>query len=601
MTNESEHLAWRTLLADPTASFLQVQSTVSAWEKADEGLVDRTIGISSNVQVDRLALYLRRHALLAGVRLKVVNGGYDTLVPDFLTFGQSGVDYVLAIPFFDNLLPAFEGQLGAGLDPQKVEQLRVNLAEQYQVALSSCSNVPQIFVAGMHRLAPAVQAMGNDYVSDTLESFRAKLSEAVQGFSNSSIIDFQSFAGNVGARHLIDRRFYAQAKAPYSLPMLDEIGRGIMAATRGYGRYYYKVLALDCDNTLWGGVVGEDLLDGIKLSPFEYPGNVFWRAQQEFLALEQSGALLCLCTKNNLADVEEVLSSHPNMPIRAKDLTICKVNWDDKASNIRAIASELNVGLDSIVFLDDSSYELEGVRSQVPSVRTFQVPANVSEYPTVVEQIKTLFLAGGVSAESQAKSQQYKQKLSAESTRAQFASQEEYLASLELNIVIARDNAREQARISELTQKSNQFNLTTRRYTPGEIAAAMTSPDHCVYSIVVEDKFGSAGLTAVAILDFSNEVATVDAFLMSCRVIGRGVEEAIWSIIAADAERRGHGHIRGHYFKTAKNILVERFFDRLGFVIEHEHENGQGRSYITAIEPLKVQKSPWIEVATCVG
>ena len=540
MTVQFDSSPLRAILADAEASFLQVQKAVSQWEKGDNTLVDRTIGLSSNVQVDRLAIYLRRHALLAGVRLKVVVGGYDTLAPDFTTFAQSGVDYILAIPFFDNLLPAFEARLGAGMDAAIVDQVCGDLVNQYQIALASCPNVPQILIGAMHRAWPLVQLIGPDAVADILDRFRTSMSDVVANFPNAQTVDFQAFAANVGLRGLIDRRFYAQAKAPYSLAMLNEIALGIAAATRGYGQYYYKVLALDCDNTLWGGVIGEDLLQGIKLSPFDYPGNVFWRVQQEILALQQAGTVLCLCTKNNPADVEEVLASHPDMPIRAEHLTICKINWDDKSSNLRAIASELNVGLDSIVFLDDSSYELEGVRSQVPSVRTFQVPPNISEYLAVVEQIKALFISGGISAESQAKSQQYRQKLSAERTRAQFVSQEEYLASLDLRIEITRDSEADQPRISELTQKSNQFNVTTRRYTPGEIAAAMASHDRCVYSVVVEDKFGSAGLTAVVVVDFSGDTAEVDAFLMSCRVIGRGVEEAIWSTIAADAVSYTH-------------------------------------------------------------
>ncbi|RYG86317.1 MAG: hypothetical protein EON58_21865, partial [Alphaproteobacteria bacterium] len=325
---------------------------------------------------------------------------------------------------------------------------------------------------------------------------------------------------------------------------------------------------------------------------------VYWRAQQEFVALEKAGTLLCLCTKNNSADVEEVLASHPHMVIRRENLTILKINWDDKASNLRAIAQELNVGVDSIVFLDDSSYELEGVRSQIPEVKAVQVPANITEYPRVVEQIKALFVAGGVSAESAAKSQQYKQKLAAESTQAQFGSQEEYLASLDLRVAVTRNSERDQPRISELTQKSNQFNVTTRRYSQGEIANAMSAEDRCVYSMTVEDKFGSAGLTAVAVVDYSSGAAEVEAFLMSCRVIGRGVEEAIWSVIAEDAVKRGCSQLRGRYIRTAKNVLVERFFDHLGLDIEAEDE--AGRSYVGSLDLFAEQKSPWVKV-TCVG
>ena len=586
--------AHRAVLADPGASFFQVQKSVTALEKADDTLKPMRLGLSSNVQVDRLALYLRRHALLAGVRLQVTVGGYDTLTDDLTAFGEAGVDLVVVLPFFDNLLPAFEAQVSAGLDAEVLSAKRDELAQRYRLAFLAAKATPTVLVGDFHRAWPAAALRGRDRVSEVLDDFRGMLAEAASDAVNVTLLDLQPVVAVVGEAAMLDRRFYAQAKAPYGVAMLDELGRRVSAATRGFGTRFHKVLALDCDNTLWGGVLGEDLVEGVALSPYEYPGNVYWRAQQEFAGLERSGVLLCLCTKNNPADVEEMLETHPHMVLRSDRLAVKKVNWDDKSGNLRAIAEELNLGLDSMVFLDDSPFELEGVRSQVPAVKTFQVPSTLTDYPAVVAEIKALFLAGGVSRESTAKTQQYKQKAAAESARAQFSSQEEYLASLELKVVLARDVAEGVARVSELSQKSNQFNLTTRRYTAAEISDAMERPDSSVYALSVSDKFGPAGLTGVAVVRYGDGVADVEAFLMSCRVIGRGVEFAIWPSLARDAVARGCSQVRARYVRTPKNKLVETFYDRLGLTVADE--NGTVTSYQIAAESLLGQKSPWIEV-----
>jgi FkbH-like protein len=583
----------RALLTDPAATFLQVQKSVAFLEKAQDGLKDVRLGLSSNVQVDRLALYLRRHAVLSGVRLQVQVGLYDSLAQDVETFVQTGVDVLLVLPFFDNLMPAFEAQIAAGLDDTVIAAKGAELAERYRLALAGAQAIPTVLVGQFHRAWTSAQPRQADRVSEVLLNFQAMLARVVAQAAPAALLDLPAILTDVGLAAAIDRRFYAQAKAPYALPMLNEIGRQTATATRTYGTRFYKVLALDCDNTLWGGVVGEDLVDGIKLSPFEYPGNVYWRAQQEFLGLEKAGVVLCLCTKNNPADVEEVLSRHSDMPIRSENLTIKKINWEDKSSNLRAIAAELNVGLDSLVFLDDSAFELEGVRAQVPAVTVFQVPKALTEYPAIVADIKALFLAGGVSAESGAKTQQYKQKAAAEALKAQFSSQEDYVASLDLEVELARNVEASVARISELTQKSNQFNLTTRRYTPAEVLAAMASEDRDVYSLTVKDKFGSAGLTGVGVVRYEGDVVEVEAFLMSCRVIGRGVEFSIWPFIARDAARRGCSRLRGRFVKSAKNGIVDDFFDRLGLALEDAGE--EERTYVAPLSMLENQQSEWIK------
>ena len=361
------------------------------------------------------------------------------------------------------------------------------------------------------------------------------------------------------------------------------------------------MLALDCDNTLWGGIVGEEGVGGLQLAPYGFPGNIYWRAQNEIANLEQSGVLLCLCTKNNPGDVEEVFSAHPSMVLRPSQIVARRVNWSDKAQNLRELAAELDLGLDSIVFLDDSDFECNAVRSQLPQVRTYQVPKNLPEYALVLSEISRLFLAGGVSVESRSKTKQYQQRSMAVAVKAQFGSQEEYLRSLNLRALLALNAKESTARISELSQKSNQFNLTTRRYSEREIVDSMSSADTEVYSLVVLDRFGDAGLTGVVIMRYMGRTAHVESFFMSCRVIGRGVEFSIWEYLTRQAAARGCDEMLAQYKPTARNSLVERFFDELGMqrVDDSAREvvGGTGIvSYRLTLPSVNLFKTQWIDV-----
>jgi FkbH-like protein len=399
----------------------------------------------------------------------------------------------------------------------------------------------------------------------------------------------------VGHAAAFDTRFYFRNKAPYTGVFFNELARRIASISRNFGTYFYKVLVLDCDNTLWGGVIGEDLISGIKLGPFDYPGNIYWRMQHEFSALERNGILLCLCSKNNLADVDEVFQSHPEMVLKPSQIIFKKVNWNDKSTNLIELSKELNVGLDSIVFLDDSSFECESVRQQLPMVKTIQVPVNLSQYPQAVHEIKELFMAGGISADSRGKTEQYRQRADALASQVQFESQEAYFFSLKMKVELSCNSISSLERISELTMKSNQFNLTTQRYSETEILHFMQSSDIDIYSFHVSDKFGKSGLTGVIFLRYVDKGVIVENFLMSCRVIGRGVETVLWSKIASNALHRGCDELRAMYVRSAKNSQVVDFYDRLGLVLTHTSADGikHYRTDLTSFAPPLI---PWIEL-----
>jgi FkbH-like protein len=593
IVGQSSREAAFAMLANAHCTMMQQMQAVTALEM-EEQLRSVKIGVSSSVTVDLLNIHLRKYGVLHGAKIELVAGNYDDPVGDIDLFTQAGVEQIVLLPFFDNILPSFEAQLHV-LDQNTIDSKEAEIRHRYRMVFEKARSFQAIYLCTYHRMGMSTDVAGQDAVAIVLARFNATLRQEAAVYPNIRIIETEDIVRVVGQQAAFDSRFYFRNKAPYAGTYMNELASRISAAARGFGAHFYKVLVLDCDNTLWGGVIGEELINGIQLDPYDYPGNIFWRMQQEFAALERQGILLALVTKNNLADVEEVLRQHPNMVLKEKHIVAKQVNWEDKPSNLRALAKELNLGLDSFVFLDDSSFECEAVRQQLPMVKTLQVPSMLSDYPRVVEEIKSLFLAGGIAADSTGKTEQYRQRAGAEDLKARFDTQEEYLKSLELKVELRRNARSSAGRISELSQKSNQFNLTTRRYSVAEIEQMMDGESHAVYSLVVSDRFGNAGLTGVAVINYEGKVAVVENFFMSCRVIGRGVETAIWTPIVADAVRCGCVDLHAKFVPSAKNAHVSHFFDRLSMPLIKESSEGV-RSYSILAADFAIPTNNWIEV-----
>ncbi|HWK47910.1 MAG TPA: HAD-IIIC family phosphatase [Stellaceae bacterium] len=584
------------ILADPTASLSKIMAALATFEEAGPFTGHASIGLSSNATIDLLGVFLRKHAALNGVRLTVHQGNFDDPIGDIERFRQGGVGHLVLLPFFDMLLPAFEAQLGH-LSEEAVAAKEAEVSARYRLVFEQAREFRTVFVGDFHRLSLSAEPAATDAVDASIGRLNRALRETAESFPNIRILDLDATVAAIGRAAAFDGRFYLRNKAPYATGFLNELARRITVTSRGFSSYFYKALVLDCDNTLWGGTIGEDLLAGIRLGPHDYPGNVFWQVQNELAALERRGVLLCLCSKNNAADVDDVVARHPDMVLRDHHLVVKKVNWADKVSNLREIATELNIGLDSLVFLDDSPFECDAVRTQLPMVRTVQVPAALSEYPRVIQDIKELFLAGGIAGESRSKTEQYRQRAAAEDLKSRFSSNDDYLASLNLRIELSRDVADSVPRLSELTLKSNQFNLTTRRYSENDMRGVLDCANAAVYSLVVSDKFGNAGLTGVAILRWTADTAEVEAFLLSCRVIGRGIEFAIWPAILRDAAARGCTRIAATYSPSAKNAQVAAFWDRLG--LSSTTTDDGIRHYSAPIDGFTCPPTPWIEIIRC--
>jgi len=575
---------------------LKLARTFELIEELDQQIGARqevTIGISSNISVAMLPVFLRKQALLNSVRLSVETGNYDDTLNDSGHFASSEKKYMVYLPYFDNLMPFFESQI-EGLTANELSNFESNFRERSTLIFRAAEAIPWIFVGTFHRHSIADDEGNNNLVDEVMGRFNQILQDLSQQFVNVRLINTSTIVQLLGTEASFDQRFYARNLAPYKAAFLDEFARRVSLASRGFGTYFFKALVLDCDNTLWGGVVGEAQLSGIHLDPHSYPGRVFWQVQHAILNLERYGVLLCLCSKNNMSDVDEVLDKHEYSVLKQDVITVKMVNWSDKVANLQKIANQLNISLDSIIFLDDSAYECEAVRMALPQVRVFQVPSSLPDYPSLLQNIRELFMAGGVAEESRSKTSQYKRIEAAAKEEQSYTSHEEYLSSLEISVSLKMDTVVDVQRISELTNKSNQFNLTTLRMSQAQVLERMNSTTNRVYSFDVSDKFGCAGLTGVISINYEDVTARVEAFLMSCRVIGRGVEYSVWSYILREARQFGCRYVEAKYIPTSKNSLVASFYEELG--LDLADTEGDCKSYRLEIEKFISRKPNWIKV-----
>lgn len=326
-----------------------------------------------------------------------------------------------------------------------------------------------------------------------------------------------------------------------------------------------KCLILDLDNTLWGGVVGEVGLDGISLSAIK-EGSQFYIFQRQLKRLKEMGVLLTICSKNNPEDAKEVLNNHPAMILKEEDFVSMKINWKPKPENISELAQELNIGLDSMVFIDDSEFERESVKSQLPDVIVPEMPKDTTKLPEWFLDIqRKYFLFISVTEEDANKTEMYQSQAKRKHLEQLSSNIEEYLVSLNMKQKIWVVSEEDIVRAAQLTQKTNQFNLTTRRYTEFDIRRMIESDDYLVLMSSMEDKFGDNGKIALMIVERNGRRARIDSFLMSCRVMGRYVENQFVDYVENLLTNMGVEEIEAEYITTKKSVPVKDFWDSLGY------------------------------------
>jgi FkbH-like protein len=550
-----------------------------------------SIGILANITINSFKEILEYNCRVHEIEPAIEIGNFDNIVQDSATFNNKDA----VIICYDMMgIVANTSVFFEHITEENYNALFQKLASEIDLIFNNLKSVPSV-IFNLFSTA----SFTPDYTGTTKkDQFANDLNRYLEGkrSPNITLVNTDRIITRIGLKQAIDYRFYYSSQAPYTIAYFKEYAVAIQPVLLRNTGKLKKALIFDCDNTLWKGIIGEDGVDGIEMSPLSQPGMFYHKVQQLAVHLSKMGIIIGLCSKNNPEDVEEVMQ-HEDMVLTNEHVVIKKVNWQDKATNLREIARELNIGLDSLIFVDDSDFEITLIREQVREVLTFQVPTHITDYPDQLQRLAYQYFNLKQSKEDSGKTEMYKQQFQREESKSTFASIEDYLASLEIVLTISRDNMAQVPRIAQMTQKTNQFNLTTIRYTDSQIQQFMETEHAAIFTIFVQDKFGDSGLTGVCIIrkdQADNAKASIDSLLMSCRIIGRNIEFVFMDHIIKALAQTGIKQITATYIPTKKNAQVEQFYDTVGFV--PEARPGSDKHYILDISAYHSKDFSYIRI-----
>lgn len=399
-----------------------------------------------------------------------------------------------------------------------------------------------------------------------VESIEALNSELRGTFKNDKqvfVFDYDAFCSKIGKNNAIDYKMYHLGDMKLNLQYIPELCQEYMAYIKPLMSLAKKCIVLDLDNTLWGGIIGEDGLGGIKLGPAP-EGRPFMEFQQYLLSLFNRGVILAINSKNNYDDAIEVFRKHPHMALKEDNFAAMQINWNDKIENMKALAEELNIGTDSFVFIDDDKANRQMIREAFPEINVVEMPEDYSLYLNTLMSLND-FNTLQITEEDKKRGNMYAQQRKRTKFQKSSTNLAEFLKSLNMVVTAEKANRFNIPRISQLTQKTNQFNMTTRRYMEEDIKKFSEDKNFLVFSVKVEDKFGDNGITGAAIVKKGKDAWNIGTFLLSCRIIGRKVEETLLAYIAREAKKAGAKRITADFIATKKNSAAKGFYKSSGF------------------------------------
>lgn len=405
-----------------------------------------------------------------------------------------------------------------------------------------------------------------------IESLNYRLFEISSSNKNIRVINLKRIINKYGQKNLFDYRLFYLAKSKWNKKGLEELSNLYIAHIKAYLGIRKKCIAVDLDNTLWGGIIGQDGIENILLSN-DGAGKSFYDFQNALLNYYHQGIILTICSKNSENVVNEVFEKHPYMVLKPEHFAVMKINWNNKVENLIETAKELNIGIDSIVFLDDSKFERELIKKQLPEVEVPDLPDDPTHYVSFLKELD-YFNFHKLTDDDFKRNETYKLNFERKKAETSFTDIKDYLRSLEMKIEIKEIDDFTSPRIVQLIQKTNQFNTTTKRYTDAEINKMRNSGEWEIYSFSVKDKFGDNGIVGVFILKhlLVKSAVEIDSFIMSCRVIGREIENAILHFIIKKAQAKRIKTIFAEIITTAKNEPCRSVYKDFGF---EEFENGK--------------------------
>ena len=535
----------------------------------------RRIAVIGNITLLNLKDILEFELRRSGLNVDIHLGSYDSLVKDSEIFAS--YDAVIMFYEISNIVEGLHYRYQT-YSQKNVDRLIRKVEHEVGLALKNLRNCPIVLI---NSLTP--DAFDFDPLRESaLRQLCNKLNSFVETSIsvNQKVVNIEMIIAKTGLDYAIDYRQFQQAKSLYTKEFFINYSKMIKPAfLSGYG-LGKKVLVLDCDNTLWGGILGEEGPSRIQIDPNSMRGKIFHEVQHLIKELQKQGVLLAICSKNNYLEVEAAFKNNHNMILNNDDFVVKRINWEDKASNIMSLSEELNLGLDSFVFVDDSEFEVGLVNAQLPMVKTILVPKNLSEYPRTIMGLREDFFSLSHSKEDLAKTQMYLDQNEREAHKSNFGSFDDYLSSLQLKIKVHWGGDIPVARAAQMTQKTNQFNLRTERYTEADIERFVDDKNVLIGAFSLTDQFGDYGISGLSIVQISGEEKLsgfIDTFLMSCRVIGRKVEYRFFESMVAKLKDMNVRELSAGFSPSLKNLQVENFYADLGFDLVSK--DGENRLY----------------------
>jgi FkbH-like protein len=543
-------------------------------------LANVRLGLLGNGTLDFIAPAVVASGARHGLGLECIRSGYDQIVQEALDPGSAlhsaAPDAVLvALDYRALPLQVSVGDRGAA---QSAVQAALAQFELLRDAIHRHSSATVIFAT----LAIPPESLFGSFERVLPGTLRSLLIEVNRGLTelvaahdaHCLLFDVAALAETVGTAEWFAPAKWNMAKLPFAdmyVPLYADHLARLVAALRGKSR---RALVLDLDNTVWGGIIGDDGLEGILIAQGDPVGEAFLGVQRMALALRERGIVLAVSSKNEDATARRPFREHPEMLLRESHIGVFQANWKDKATNITAIAKSLNIGLDTLVFLDDNPVERQLVRRTLPEVAVPELPDDPALYPRALSAAG-YFEAVALSPEDRQRASFYEGNARRVALQAQVADLDAYLRTLQMEITFQPFDEIGRARIAQLIGKSNQFNLTTRRYTEAQVAEAEDARDVFTLQVRLTDTIGDNGMISVVICRPTEPGTwTIDTWLMSCRVLGRCVEEMVLREVAWHAERAGIRRLIGQYRPTDRNMMVREHYAKLGFTRLRETEEG---------------------------
>ncbi len=531
--------------------------------------------IARSVTVEPLLPHLMVHAALRGLWLETAIGGYGSFIDDLMNpegaLAQFKPDLVLFLSDLEDVAGSLTEACAQGA-PAAIAAEAGRAARSLESMLESLRRITKARIVAQGMVLPDEPVLGE--IADAnlaagegraVQSINEALAAACRKIGDAVYFDQDLLAARYGRAAWRDWRMFYASRLAVAPRFFAEYAQGLARAMRALYFAPKKVLCTDLDDTLWGGIVGEDGPEGVATGA-AFPGVCYLAYQKYLKQLAARGVLLAVVSKNNHADAAECFKLRcADLALTLEDFVGVKIGWDDKAASLRALAQELSLGLDSFVFVDDNPVECAAVRSQLPEVLVVEAPRN--EPWKLVPMVASLgaFDTLAITEDDRNRVDDYRAQARRAELESSASSREEFLATLGIECTILSALDAPLSRSAQLIAKTNQFNLTTRRHSAGDIERIAQKPGNQALALRVRDRFGDAGVVGIALCEMEGDTCRIDTFLLSCRVIGRGIESMLLWQIARQAKADGAARLAGEYISSAKNQLCKDFYASHGF------------------------------------